>query len=130
MRIDVNRDRNVANPSPGRGFDRGADGIHHGAAFVPLQQELTAVAAAEPESRRRPQERGARREAGLECRGQRRGGGLRSVTVGRREFDSHEACEGRVAKRAAALDLPGEESGGVVARGVRDGGRVGGQGLA
>ena len=78
------------------------------------------MATAQPEARRRSQQLGAGRQSPVQGVANRFRGRLGAPCVFRRQLDSHQVRERRVAKRPAALELSGEKALGVVGGGVAD----------
>src|SRR5919201_3502895 len=130
LRIDVDADRRSPQlPRPGQALDRGPDGRHTGLALCDLEEELATVAAAEAKPGRGPEQVGAAWKPGRYGVPHALGRGLRRFGLGGGDLDADHVGERRVAERAAALELPGEEALRVVGGGVADRGRLGRQGL-
>ncbi len=93
------------------GVDRLAHGGHRRRALGRLDQELAALAAAEPKARRRAERDGAVRQRRVErLRAAPAAAPLQALGVGRRELDPDQVRERRIAELAAALELAGEEA--------------------
>ena len=121
LRIDVDDRRQLRAPHRRRGGREQARRLRRDAPRVlRLRDELRAVAPAEPQQRRRPEQLRAA-DPGLQLveRPHDR------LELGAGDDDPHEVRERRVAERAAPLELLGEEAPDVVARRVGDRPRVG-----
>ena len=113
----------------GEPLDRLADGGHRLRSVLGLDQQLTAVAAAQPEAGSRPQELGAGGQPARQRPANPFGDRLDALGLGGRQLDPDQVREGRIAKRSAPLELAGEEALGVVGRRVADRRGLGRQGL-